>query len=127
MPFGDGTGPWGYGPMSGRAAGYCAGYPLPGSMNPWGGRGFGWRGRGRGWRHCSYATGVPGWARFGYGPWPGAAIPPAWAAANHSFIKPDPSQEAEYLKQRASFLKKEMAEIQKRLDQLEAESKEEEK
>ena len=40
MPWGDGTGPAGMGPMTGRAAGYCAGYPVPGYMNPtvgWGG------------------------------------------------------------------------------------------
>jgi len=30
MPGGDGTGPAGMGPMTGRAAGYCAGYPVPG-------------------------------------------------------------------------------------------------
>jgi len=34
MPFGDGTGPAGMGPMTGRAAGFCAGYPIPGYMNP---------------------------------------------------------------------------------------------
>jgi hypothetical protein len=34
MPFGDGTGPVGLGPMTGRAAGFCAGYPVPGHMNP---------------------------------------------------------------------------------------------
>jgi hypothetical protein len=34
MPFGDGTGPAGLGPMTGRAAGFCAGYPMPGYMNP---------------------------------------------------------------------------------------------
>ncbi len=34
MPFGDGTGPAGTGPMTGRAAGFCAGYPMPGYMNP---------------------------------------------------------------------------------------------
>jgi len=34
MPFGDGTGPAGLGPMTGRAAGYCAGFPVPGYMNP---------------------------------------------------------------------------------------------
>ena len=34
MPAGDGTGPLGFGPMTGRAAGYCAGYPVPGFMNP---------------------------------------------------------------------------------------------
>jgi hypothetical protein len=57
MPRGDRTGPWGLGPMTGRAAGYCAGYPVPGFMNPVPGfgRGFGWgrgwgRGRGRGFR-----------------------------------------------------------------------------
>ena len=42
MPRGDRTGPGGAGPMTGRAAGYCAGYPVPGYMNP--GRGYG-----RGW------------------------------------------------------------------------------
>jgi len=40
MPFGDGTGPAGMGPMTGRAAGFCAGYPVPGYMNPVGARGF---------------------------------------------------------------------------------------
>ncbi len=35
MPLGDGTGPAGMGPMTGRAAGYCAGYPVPGYMNPY--------------------------------------------------------------------------------------------
>jgi hypothetical protein len=62
MPRGDKTGPYGAGPMTGRAAGYCAGYSVPGYMNPrrgygrgfgrGGGRGFGrgWgRGYGRGW------------------------------------------------------------------------------
>jgi len=56
MPWGDGTGPWGLGPMTGRGFGYCAGYPHPGFVVPfprggrwfWWGRGF-W-GRGRGWR-----------------------------------------------------------------------------
>jgi hypothetical protein len=42
MPGGDGAGPAGAGPMTGRAAGYCAGYPVPGFMNPVArvGRGF---------------------------------------------------------------------------------------
>jgi hypothetical protein len=40
MPAGDGTGPVGLGPMTGRAAGYCAGYRVPGFMNPVPGRGF---------------------------------------------------------------------------------------
>ncbi|NYT11869.1 MAG: DUF5320 domain-containing protein [Methanomassiliicoccales archaeon] len=56
MPRGDGTGPMGAGPMTGRRAGLCVGYPMPGFANPevprmgmgWGRRrGFG-RGRGLG-------------------------------------------------------------------------------
>jgi len=34
MPWGDGTGPMGMGPMTGRAAGFCAGYGVPGYANP---------------------------------------------------------------------------------------------
>ena len=40
MPGGDRTGPMGLGPMTGRAAGFCAGYPAPGYMSPVSGRGF---------------------------------------------------------------------------------------
>ena len=40
MPAGDGTGPLGWGPMTGRAAGYCAGFPVPGYMNLFVGRGL---------------------------------------------------------------------------------------
>ncbi|MGZ5424590.1 MAG: DUF5320 domain-containing protein, partial [Candidatus Aminicenantales bacterium] len=49
MPAGDRTGPIGMGPLSGRAAGYCAGFGMPGYANPLPGRGFGMGfGRGRG-------------------------------------------------------------------------------
>ena len=34
MPFGDGTGPAGLGPLTGRGAGFCAGFPVPGYINP---------------------------------------------------------------------------------------------
>ncbi|MCK5282115.1 MAG: DUF5320 domain-containing protein [Nanoarchaeota archaeon] len=47
MPGGDRTGPLGQGSMTGRAAGYCAGFNTPGYANPMAGRGFG-RGFGRG-------------------------------------------------------------------------------
>lgn len=33
MPGGDRTGPAGYGPLTGRGLGYCAGYSVPGFMN----------------------------------------------------------------------------------------------
>jgi hypothetical protein len=72
MPRGDGTGPAGMGPMTGRAAGYCAGYSTPGYMNPYGGRYFGairgsFGGRGRGYRNWFRATGLPGWSRYNTG------------------------------------------------------------
>lgn len=34
MPRGDRTGPMGYGPMTGRAMGYCSGNPVPGFRYP---------------------------------------------------------------------------------------------
>lgn len=52
MPSGDGTGPWGIGPRSGRGFGYCNGYPGPGFVNSGPGLGSGSRGRmgyGCGW------------------------------------------------------------------------------
>lgn len=77
MPGGDRTGPLGQGPMSGRAAGYCAGAEAPGFMNAgmgrgfgrgrgFGtglgrGRGFGGRGGGRGWRRRAYWDEGPGY------------------------------------------------------------------
>lgn len=72
MPLGDRTGPWGLGPMTGRAMGYCAGYPVPGFMNPgpWFGPGFG-RGFGRGF---GFGRGR-GWRRGGFSPLWGSPYP----------------------------------------------------
>jgi len=39
MPRGDATGPTGMGSMTGRAAGFCAGYNMPGYLNKGGGPG----------------------------------------------------------------------------------------
>jgi hypothetical protein len=63
MPFGNGTGPAGLGPMTGRAAGYCAGYSVPGYMNPIPGR-AGWQ-----WAAPAVAAGAayPYGSRWGYG------------------------------------------------------------
>ena len=50
MPRGDKTGPDSQGQLTGRAAGYCVGYSVPGFMNPNRGCGRGLaRRRGRGW------------------------------------------------------------------------------
>lgn len=119
MPGGDRTGPMGMGPVTGRGAGFCAGFPVPGYMNPMPGRGFGrgffgrgGGGRGRGFRHRYFATGVPGWAWFGGEPW--GAPPPA------------PEQEVEALKRQAEFFEQSLGEIRKRIDELEAAAKKDE-
>jgi len=59
MPRGDGTGPAGLGPMTGRAAGFCAGYSVPGYMNPVAGR--------TGYGPVAPAVGPYGAASYGFG------------------------------------------------------------
>ncbi len=132
MPGGDRSGPMGMGPMTGRAAGYCAGYDTPGYAGPAPGRGFGLgrgrggRGRGwiggggRGWRRGFYATGQPSWLRSGYGP---AWGPPMYAAPYAPYIpEVTKEQEAEALRGQAEFLKQALDDISKRLGELEKES-----
>lgn len=112
MPRGDGTGPMGAGPMTGRAAGFCAGYPTAGFMQPGGGRGgfgggagFG-RGGGRGRRNWFYATGVPGLGRGRgwFGPAAGA-----------------PASELEVVKREAELLQDSLAQVKERIGKLETE------
>jgi hypothetical protein len=87
------------GPMTGRRAGYCAGYDEPGFANPAPRlsirRGF--RGGGRGWRHIFYATGLPRWVRVGFAP----------------------QQETEALKEQAGWLKDQLDAINKRIEEIE--------
>jgi hypothetical protein len=117
MPRGDGTGPMGMGPMSGRVGGYCAGFGVPGFANPVPGRGYGMgfgRGRGffgggRGWRLLGGAAGLglAAWRRFGgYGaPYP----------------RVDPETEKQDLKEQADALQAELDFIKKRLSDMETE------
>ncbi|MBN2354685.1 DUF5320 domain-containing protein [candidate division KSB1 bacterium] len=116
MPFGDGTGPMGMGPMSGRAAGYCSGYGAPGYMNRWYGRGGGFgRGGGRGHRHWFYATGLTGWqrAQMYYPPYaPQVPYAGAW----------NREQEMEYLKAQAENMQNALEEIRKRIEDLAAQA-----
>jgi hypothetical protein len=104
--------------MTGRRAGYCAGYDAPGWASPIPGRGLGlgWA-RGGGWRHRNWysATGVPGWGRFSHAPAWGA--PPAWAYGPYA-AAPSREQEAESLKQQAEWLKDELDAIARRIEEL---------
>jgi hypothetical protein len=117
MPRRDRTGPAGMGPMTGRAAGYCAGYAVPGYANPIPrtGMGFGCgfgRGGDRGWRNWYYATGLTGWQRTMH-PYP------AYAPAAPVMTKP---QEIDVLKDQAEYLENSLKEIRKRLNELESEA-----
>ena len=122
MPGGDRTGPAGMGPMTGRAAGFCAGYSMPGYTNPVGGRGYFGRGRGGGWGR-GFGRGF-GWARAGYGlpAWGGAVNPYAYGGAPFAPTM-TAEQELGDLKQQADYFQDALGEIKKRIEQLEAESK----
>ena len=120
MPRGDGTGPAGMGPMTGRGAGFCAGYGVPGYLNPVGGRGawgaglgFG-RGRGRGHRNMYWATGLTGWQRAAMD-YP-AAYP---YAAPVPFMQPSAEQELEALRGQLKAMEQGIGQIQERIRELE--------
>jgi hypothetical protein len=97
------------GPMTGRAAGYCAGYGAPGYMNPYGGRmggGFGW-GRGRFW-------GYP----------PGVGF---WGVSNSAYPYAPPysgEQEKQALQGQVKFFEDQIAALRKRIEELESEASE---
>jgi hypothetical protein len=128
MPRGDRTGPLGAGPMTGRAAGYCAGYSVPGFMNSTGGYGRGWgRGHGRGFGR--------GWGRgFGRG-WytypPPVVGQPVYPQAYPPVTQPQsPKQEVaaleNYQKQleaEKADLEQEMGGVKARIEELKAKPK----
>ena len=123
MPRGDKTGPAGMGPMTGRAAGYCAGNQVPGFVSSAFGRGYWGRGGGRGWRRWFHATGLPGWARtpMGYPTWSGPGYPfvPQAGTLTPSMTA---EQELDALRKQAEFFQDELGQINKRIEQLEAET-----
>ena len=100
MPFGDGTGPNGLGPRTGRGLGYCVGYNSPGFTRgtPRGRAGFGRGfGRGFGWRY--------------------RVVPESSQALN-----PDESpSEKQYLEEELKTLKESIKEIEDRLKKFEKE------
>jgi len=78
MPRGDGTGPMGMGPMTGRAAGCCAGYPVPGFMNPYGGAYRGWAQPAPYGAYGAYGPPVPFAGYGGFGPSGAYGAPAGW-------------------------------------------------
>lgn len=115
MPRGDRTGPRGMGERTGRGAGFCAGFAVPGYANQGGGFGIGFgRGRGgggRGHRNMFHATGLPGWTRFSGYDTPYA--PPA------AYQNPDPERTQQLLKRQAEDLQSELEMVKKRLAEME--------
>ena len=108
MPGGDRTGPLGEGPMTGKGFGYCGGLDAPGYgyMRPFFGRGFGFgRGRGRGMRRG-----------MGFGQLWGAPVYPYDAPYSRE-------NEAEMLRQQAKNLEDSLEQINKRLTQMEEQTK----
>lgn len=95
MPRGDGTGPAGMGSMSGRGAGYCAGFGTPGFVNRGAGFGGGF-GRGLG---------------LGFG----RATTPWFGLTGRS----GGEAEQTLLKNRAEALKTQLDAVQQRLSELE--------
>lgn len=148
MPRGDGIGPLGFGPRTGRAAGYCAGFPGAGYMNPQPGfkgagfgRGRGWgRGLGRGWgrglgrgvgRGRMY--GMPGrasWMQFCHPEWavptcqPGTAYPYPVVQGVPAYGTPYPGYDPEYeaeatTEHEVSFLKEQTTLLKEELEAVE--------
>lgn len=109
MPFGDGTGPRGLGPMTGRGLGQCVVvWPeeLPGGYHGRAGA-FG-LGRSGGWRRRCRATGLPGWAGAGGG-WFGGPRYSPWT----------PRDELDYLKDYTRGLEEALNATRARMSELE--------
>jgi hypothetical protein len=118
MPGGDRTAPMGMGPKTGRAAGRCGGFEMPGYANRLSGRGLwmgigrgrgsrggGFGGGGRGWRNRFYATGLPDRIRSGSNVTP--------------YQTPDPETEKQMLTNQAETLRSDLDFINKRLGEIE--------
>ncbi len=108
MPRGNGNGPMGMGPMTGRGMGFCTGHAAPGYQNGYGpgygcGYGYGLRPH-RGNRHMYNAAGRPRWARQGE---------PAATGFDTAY------DEKAFLKNQSVFLKEQLERINRRLSDLE--------
>ena len=113
MPGFDGTGPAGGGPMTGWGLGRCNsgasyGFERSGSRRS---VGFGY-GRGRGYRHMYWETGLPRWTRGRTG-------------LGQPYLEPGYSQQDEVrmLKSEAEALKDDLKTIERRIKEIDAETK----
>jgi len=130
MPWGDGTGPSGMGPMTGRGAGFCAGFPVPGYTNPLprGGFGRGWGrgfgrggGRGFGWRRWTGNYPAPYYSRSYYPTQP-IPVSPVPIRFQPQIRKEDEiqflQQDIKALEEEKKYLEDELVSIRKRLEEL---------
>ena len=122
MPFGNRTGPRGYGPRTGRGLGYCTGYDSPGYIKGPGmgrgmgrgsvfGRGFG-RGTGRGYgrgfgRGFEYEYDDPHY--FREVPYYGPTVP---------YTEPTKEEETSYLKRLIESLENDLKAVKERLKEV---------
>jgi Spy/CpxP family protein refolding chaperone len=119
MPRGDGTGPMGTGPRTGRGAGGCGGGNAAGFATSGAGLGFG-RGRGghrgqrggHGRRNMYHATGLTGWQRAAMD----AGTTPAANAT------PTENIERQTLETEIGAMQSHLDAMKKRLEELEAEN-----
>ncbi len=108
--------------MTGRAAGFCAGFQQPGYAHPagrgfGGGRGFGFgrgagfgrRRGGRGFRNRFYATGLTGYERAAM-----AGAPQAGAMTS--------SQQLDALKTQAEYFSEALEDIHRRIEEIQSET-----
>jgi len=74
-----------------------------------------------------YATGLPGWMRFGYGQWPAPQMTATWGAEPWAYGAPVPGpmpreQELQVLRDHAEALKAQLDQISARIEELEKET-----
>lgn len=103
MPRGDGTGPMGMGPMTGRRAGFCTGSAAPGAMNAPGAYGsFGCRRGGGMLRGAGFQTRN----RF--------------MAQSYNDVTVPTANEQELLTNQMNFLEKQLQQVKQRLESISA-------
>ncbi len=117
MPAGDGTGPNGMGPMTGRRMGLCSGYNSPGYANPGSrrffNRGFS-RGFGRGFR----------WRTLDFAPVERVAPAQPYAQYSQQSVQPTKEQELSMLNEDSKAIEEEQKALSQELDTIKKRIKE---